>query len=151
MLVIMILMFRIGSWDFREVKYLLTAHSCLEGEWGFELRQSCSRAHTQPPHKQEKSGHVCITLLFLLAWIAWQNWSFCFTYEKQHGIGIQRTGSGVSLPRLEYHLYPLVAVKTWESYLNSLCFGFLIIKMGIIIFHYITVKIKWEKKNIESF
>ena len=32
------------------------AYSCLEAEQGFELRQSYSRAHTQPPYKQEKSG-----------------------------------------------------------------------------------------------
>lgn len=32
------------------------AYSCLEAEQGFEPRQSCSRAHTQPPHNQEKSG-----------------------------------------------------------------------------------------------
>lgn len=43
------------------------AHSCLDLEQSFELRQSCSRAHTQTPHKQEKSEHVYILLLFLLA------------------------------------------------------------------------------------
>lgn len=143
MLGIIIFMLQIGDWDFREVKYLLIAHNYLEGEKGFELRQSCCTAHTQPPHKQEKSGHVYIILLFLLALIAIQNWCFCFTYEKRHGIRIKRTGSGVSLPRLDYHLCPLMAVKTWEIYLNSLCFGFLICKMWIIISHRITVEIKF--------
>lgn len=65
----------------------------------------------------------------------------CFTYERQHSSRIKRTGCGVSLPRLEYHLHPLMATQAWEIYQNSLYFSFLMCTMGIIISQRVAVKI----------
>lgn len=130
---------------------LLRSNACLqacgwlEAEQGFELRLSCFRPHTQPPRKQEKSRHLWMTLLFLLALIANPNWSFYFIYEKQQGIRIKRMRFRVSLSKLKHHLYPVRAVQPWELYPNSLCPGFLISPMGKIIPYKAAVKIKREK------
>ena len=65
------------------------ADSCLEAEKGFELRQSCSRAYTQPPHKQEKSGHVCSILLFLLSLITNRTEAFVLLMRSSRISGLR--------------------------------------------------------------